>query len=264
MAVRITSPTNGAVLQISDEVVFKGRADPDIKRVTLETPHGEDVFDLGTVNVTDGTWTFQRKFNTGGERVVIAEALDDEGDIIGSAQVQFTLQQSEFTPETLLPVNGHEKTSKEFREKVIRIAERIGANPNHLMAVMSFETGGSFSPKVKNAAGSGATGLIQFMASTAHGLGTSLSALEKMTAVDQLDFVERYFLPFKGKVTTLEDCYMAVLFPVAVGKPNSFVLFKSPTTTYKQNKGLDADKDGKVTKAEAAAKPRAILQKAGG
>ena len=38
------------------------------------------------------------------------------------------------------------------------------------MAVMSFETGGTFDPGIRNAAGSGATGLIQFMPSTAAGL----------------------------------------------------------------------------------------------
>lgn len=48
-----------------------------------------------------------------------------------------------------------------------------------------------------NAPGSGAIGLIQFMPSTAKGLGTSTSALKQMTAVDQLAYVEKYFAPYK-------------------------------------------------------------------
>ena len=52
------------------------------------------------------------------------------------------------------------------------MAGRLGISEADLMAVMSFETGGTFNPGIRNAAGSGATGLIQFMPSTAAGLGT--------------------------------------------------------------------------------------------
>jgi soluble lytic murein transglycosylase-like protein len=76
----------------------------------------------------------------------------------------------------LVPVRGMESTSREFQEKVVQIAERLGTNPNFLMAVMSFETGGTFSPSVRNQAGSGAVGLIQFMPRTAQGLGLTKRA----------------------------------------------------------------------------------------
>jgi hypothetical protein len=55
---------------------------------------------------------------------------------------------------------------------------------------------------------------------------------------------------------SLEDLYMAILWPVAVGKSNDYVLFSSPSKAYEQNKGLDKNKDGNITKAEAAAKAR--------
>ena len=74
-----------------------------------------------------------------------------------------------------------------------------------------------------------------------------------------LDFVERYLKPYAGKMADLPSAYMAVLWPVAVGKPLSHVLFAAPTAAYEQNKGLDTDKDGKVTKAEAAAKVQRML-----
>ena len=54
---------------------------------------------------------------------------------------------------------------------------------------------------------------------------------------------------------------MAILWPAAVGKPEAHVLFRAPTNTYKQNKGLDANKDGQVTKGEAAAKVQLQLNK---
>ncbi|AXB30838.1 hypothetical protein DSB67_04295 [Vibrio campbellii] len=79
------------------------------------------------------------------------------------------------------------KVSPEFKHKVLLVCKELGINPDFLMACMAFETGETFSPKIKNAAGSGATGLIQFMPATAKGLGTTTEKLAQMTAVKQLD-----------------------------------------------------------------------------
>lgn len=148
-------------------------------------------------------------------------------------------------------VVGMDNTSQAFRDKLVQIAERLQTRPLFLMAVMSFETGGTFSPSVKNRV-SGATGLIQFMPPTAIGLGTSINALVQMTALEQLDFVEKHYKPFRGRLDTLEDAYMAVLYPKAVGKGRQYVLFREGTIAYEQNKGLDINRNGKVTVAEAA------------
>ncbi len=150
-----------------------------------------------------------------------------------------------------------------FKEEVIRIARRLKCDPNHLMAVMAFETGEKFTPDVKNAAGSGATGLIQFMPATARGLGTTTAKLARMSAMEQLKFVEKHFKTAAPRkpLNTLSDVYMAVLLPSTVGKPESHVLFHNPSTAYRQNSGLDADSDGKITKFEAAAKVRSKLNK---
>jgi len=154
----------------------------------------------------------------------------------------------------LVNVLGIEKTNEAFRKKVIEIADRLLIDPNFLMAIMSFETGATFDPKIKNAAGSGATGLIQFMPRTAKALGTTTDDLAKMTAVAQLDFVEKYFAPHKGKLQTIEDAYMAVLYPKGIGKGKDFVLFEAGTALYRQNRGLDASGDGKITVGEACRK----------
>ena len=152
------------------------------------------------------------------------------------------------------------KVSDGFKTKLIGIAADLGCDPSHLMAAMAFETGETFSPSVKNP-GSSATGLIQFMRATAQGLGTTVEALAQMTAEDQLDYVRKYFHPYKGKMKTLSDVYMAILWPAAVGKPEAHVLFQKPSEQYERNKGLDADGDGAVTKSEAAAKVQATLAK---
>jgi len=131
------------------------------------------------------------------------------------------------------------------------------------MACMAWESGESFSPSVRNAAGSGATGLIQFMPSTAVGLGTSTAKLAAMTAEDQLNYVYKYFKPYAGRLNNLGDIYMAILWPKAVGKPDSYVLWekgKQPTT-FRQNAGLDINKDQKITRKECLEKIEGKLTK---
>jgi hypothetical protein len=152
------------------------------------------------------------------------------------------------------------KVSEGFRNKVRAIAVDLGCNPDFLMAAMAFETGETFSPSIRNPQ-SGATGLIQFMPNTAKALGTTTNDLANMSAEHQLDFVAKYFNDHKGKLHTLEDVYMAILWPAAVGKDNAYVLFSKPSLAYEQNKGLDSNKDGNVTKAEAADKVQAKLEK---
>ncbi len=153
-----------------------------------------------------------------------------------------------------------QKVSQKFRDRITWTADALGCDVNHLMCVIAFESGRTFRPDVRNAAGSGATGLIQFMPSTAKGLGTSTDELAQMTAEDQIRFVYRYLLPYKGRMQTLADVYMAVLWPAAIGKPESAALWStvSHPTTYRKNAGLDIDGDGVITKAEAAAKVRAM------
>jgi hypothetical protein len=85
-----------------------------------------------------------------------------------------------------------------------------------------------------------------------------------MTAVDQMDYVEKYFNPYRNRLETIEDVYMAILWPAAVGKPNSCVLFSKPSAQYDRNSGLDTNKDGAVTKEKAAAMARAKLLKGRG
>lgn len=145
------------------------------------------------------------------------------------------------------------RVSQDFRRINQSIAQEIGADPSELMACIAFETGGTFSPSVKNAAGSSGTGLIQFMRDTAIGLGTTVEDLAKMTAEEQLDiFVRKYFRPYRGRVGTLSDLYMAILKPTAIGKPEDFALIVNDGgKAYVQNKGLDLNKDGNITKSEA-------------
>jgi hypothetical protein len=153
------------------------------------------------------------------------------------------------------------KVPPAFKAKVISIAHDLGTSPDYLMAAMAFESSETFSPSIPNAMGSRAVGLIQFMPRTAIALGTTNADLRQMSAEQQLDYVKAYFQPYVGHLDTLDDVYMAILYPAAVGKPSGTILFSSPSLAYQQNRGLDANHDGNITKAEATALVYAKLRK---
>lgn len=161
-------------------------------------------------------------------------------------------------------ISWGKKVSPAFIEKLLKITKEMNWSAQQaswLMGCIAFETGETFSPTIKNAAGSGAIGLIQFMPKTAIGLGTDTFKLGQMTAELQLDYVKKYFLAYAGKTKTLEDMYMAILMPKYIGAQNGEPLFRSPSIAFKQNAGLDANKDGVVTKGEASAKVLAKWEK---
>lgn len=180
----------------------------------------------------------------------------DEGDDISLEDFRFPQVSSGGLPPEVAQ-------DSEFLSEVDRVAAKFEIEPSTLLAVMDFETGGSFSPSQRNAAGSSATGLIQFMADTARGLGTSTSELSRMTRTEQMSFVEKYLDQFDSKIRggSADDVYMAVLFPKAANKPDSYVLFRQGTKAYQQNRGLDLNGDGTITKAEAARKVVSLVGK---
>ncbi len=161
------------------------------------------------------------------------------------------------------PIAWGAKVSPEFIKEVKAICKRFNwESPrlaSYLMACMAFESGHTFDPAVRNMAGSGATGLIQFMPSTAKGLGTTTDKLAAMTAVGQLAYVEKYFKPYAHRIKTLSDMYMAILLPKYIGADERVHLFTEGTVAYRQNSGLDANKDGYITKGEATQKVTATL-----
>lgn len=146
--------------------------------------------------------------------------------------------------------------SQVFKDRVFWICEQLEIDPDDLMSCMAWESGETFKANVKNMAGSGATGLIQFMPSTAKSLGTTTAAMAQMTPEDQLRYVYKYFRPWAGKLRNLGDLYMAILWPKGVGKPDHYVVFDAGVS-YRQNAGLDINRDGDVTRAECLTKVQA-------
>ncbi|MCP3142901.1 hypothetical protein [Pyxidicoccus xibeiensis] len=149
----------------------------------------------------------------------------------------------------------------EFRKKVLLICADLEMNPDYLMACMAFETGETFKANKQNSAGRQAYGLIQFTKIAAKDLGKTLSELKAMSELEQLDYVHEYMARAKkrnrGPLKTLSDVYMAILCPAAMGKPETYVCYAGGTEAYKANDGLDKEKKGYITKADATAKVQA-------
>ena len=156
------------------------------------------------------------------------------------------------------PIAWGKKLSPEEKEKLLKICSNLKIEPDYLMACIAFETGETFSPSIESKSGSKALGLLQFMPTTAIALGTTSEKLRKMSVLEQLDYVEKYFKPYASKIKTLSDLYMAILWPTAIGKSPDFVLFdkadKKYPKRYIQNRGLDFNKDGKITIGETCKK----------
>jgi hypothetical protein len=139
-------------------------------------------------------------------------------------------------------------------ENVVGNLRSAGAeiSTDDLYRIIEFETAGSWSPSVK-AATSSATGLIQFLESTAEGLGTSTEALAAMTRAEQMEFVQRYLEPYADRIQNFGDLYMAIHWPRGVGQGDDFVMYEEGSREYTANRGLDANGDGTVTRGETMA-----------
>lgn len=143
--------------------------------------------------------------------------------------------------------------SAKSKELSRTIAKKINANSEDIEAVIYAESGGN--PQAINSSG-GASGLIQFTRSTAISLGTTVEALRKMTAEEQMVYVEKYLIKAKGMAKFKEgeklsgaDVYALVFCP-ARARQEKF--YHKGTQEYELNKSCDLNGDGVITKTEMA------------
>ncbi|GGI87268.1 transglycosylase SLT domain-containing protein [Deinococcus wulumuqiensis] len=129
------------------------------------------------------------------------------------------------------------------------VAERLGIDPQALLAVAFKES--ALNPAAVNKA-SGASGLIQFLPSTARGLGTTAEAVRRMSPTEQAPYIERYLREAGVRPgASLEQVYAAV-FAGSASKTGRVLYTTADGRAYSDNKGLDLDGDGKITSMEAA------------
>jgi hypothetical protein len=139
----------------------------------------------------------------------------------------------------------------EFLRTVVEVTQELSINPDHMLGMINFETGGSFDPAERNKAGSGAVGLIQIMPKTAAAYGYESEEVAAMTPSEQMRGpVKEYFAASAGQLHTLDDVYLKVLYPEAIGQPPEYEVFTAGTEKYNKNSGFDRDDNGSITVAE--------------
>ena len=143
------------------------------------------------------------------------------------------------------------KLGNGFCAKLEEVAKNINCDPKDLIGMMQSESG--INPAAYNNNG-GATGLIQFMPSTARSLGTTTEELLNMSAIEQLDYVEQYFTNWtggSGQRLSGGDLYTLCFLPAFLNREVLCSSSDSSTSVYyNANSGLDANGDGNITKTE--------------
>jgi len=152
-------------------------------------------------------------------------------------------------------------TNDAFQKKLEEVAKRLKVSKSDLLGIMKHESG--LNPSAVNPY-TRATGLIQFMPSTAKRMGTSVEALKNMSAIEQLDYVEKFYKPIAGKAKDIGDLYMFTFLPAVVGKPDNYVIGSkgsgksiyglSQDALYRQNAVFDKDKKGYYTVGDVKAR----------
>ncbi|OSZ81928.1 hypothetical protein CAP35_01260 [Chitinophagaceae bacterium IBVUCB1] len=138
-----------------------------------------------------------------------------------------------------------------FEKKVTDIADWLGINPNWLMQVMYAES--RMNAQAKNIQNGRliAAGLLQW--TKASGLPGAPKTVLQYNHLQQLDWVKKYFAPYRGAMHSYFDVYLVTFFPSAVGQGDGYVFAtrKLPASLIaKQNPAINMVRDGKITMAE--------------
>jgi hypothetical protein len=148
---------------------------------------------------------------------------------------------------TAQDIMGRYGIDQDFAASIESLGNDLGVDPMYLANVMYSES--QLDPSKKNKAGSKATGLIQFMPTTASNLGTTTDELSRMTPVEQMEYVRRYFSADNLGARRLRDLRndpsqhnvnMAVFLPSMIGKP---VDTQIPQKYWRQNGSIRTPAD---------------------
>lgn len=228
--------------------------------MVLEVEGGQGV-ELTAIPSTQamGIKTLQKNLKALGLYMGAVDGILGKGSLGGLNTLKDLYQRSHNL--AALDIAWSKKVPSEFVKKVkdwAKAKNYFAQADSALMACMNFESAGTFSPSIISPV-SKAVGLIQFLSPAASDLGTTLDALAKMSQLEQLDWVFKYFDMWERrgkKYTQLEDFYLTIFYPKAVGMKPDETLFLSGTTNYTQNRGFDLDKDGRISIGEISSKLR--------
>mgnify|MGYP003344180337 CR=1 FL=1 len=134
----------------------------------------------------------------------------------------------------------------EFLEELTRVSKKFNIREGDLLGLMASES--SLDPTNDNGE---YVGLIQFSKDSAKLVGTTQSALLRMSRAEQMKYVEKY-LDWWGlpRGADAGQIYSVVFAPsLASGDPNT-VMYERGTGAYRANRWLDTNQDGVITVSE--------------
>ena len=105
------------------------------------------------------------------------------------------------------------------------------------------------------------------MPKTLRGLGWTSGPDEftKLTAEQQLPYVERYYRPYIGRLTSSGRLYQATFMPATLKNSDESTVLAGANgpryQAYAQNKGLDINKDGVITVSDLTARINKVRER---
>jgi len=164
---------------------------------------------------------------------------------------------------------------------VDNITTKYGMKPQELMALIALESAETFDPRALELGGTGATGLIQFVPSTAIGLAkihkvpgsekwekddpTSRQEAQKWVAglslVNQLELVDTYLADTmrSNGAKDAKGIYTAIF--RGSNTNMSDITYATPHKAYEKNRRLDTDGNGRITYNEWTARVTPYVEK---
>lgn len=194
--------------------------------------------------------------------------------------MSFSINENSQCVPDILPItfqpHGDDSDFGPFISATKKVAAELAVPPSWLLAVMSFETAGTFRPDIRNGllTKEGRTnapvGLVQFSEPVATELETTTAELSQMSREAQLEYVQKYFqLQMKRQkiaaINNLAQLYLLVLYPAAAKETADHVVFRDGTRSYELNHGAfgsRASRDGQITIEEISSALAPHLKKA--
>lgn len=175
------------------------------------------------------------------------------------------------TTTSVLAVPGIQHVDQTFLRTLAAIVDRNGWDIDGIAGVISHES--RFDPAAHTPIpGQTATGLIQFIESTARTLGTTTAALRTMTALQQLPYVEKFFLRTLHSVPKRPEDYLLATFGRAdlINAGDATVIDRADSDDpaeaerYRVNSALDSTGKGYITVGDLRSSAHRTLAGAGG
>lgn len=132
---------------------------------------------------------------------------------------------------------------------VLEAGRSVGADAQQLAWAIELETAHTWSPAIRNPK-TDAVGLIQFLPSTLDDMqAPDADDVARMSRVEQAPLIAEFF-KHHGTAFHMDkpgDVLLAIFFPAAIGKPDTFRIAEPYTEVWKANAAYRGKADGAIT-----------------